>query len=428
MTEAFLHHVWQFQYFNKSDLQTTDGDIVSVYHTGARNLHAGPDFFNAKIRIGDMEWIGNVEIHIHASEWFDHKHDRDDAYDNVILHVVWKADKKITRKDGTQLPTIELKGRVHDNLLLHYKRLINNPEKIPCASSLNRVPELTRLSMFDKALMQRLETKALHVNNILKKNNNDWDETTYQMLCRNFGFKVNAEPFEQLAHLLPYKILLKHADRLEQAEAMLFGQAGFLNEKGNDEYFSILKREYAILGKKYNLSENRLSKAQWKFLRLRPANFPTLRLAQLAALICQEKNIFSRLIEAYSYEMLQVIFSAKQSPYWQRHYQFFKAQDEEIAPIGSMSIDNIIINTVVPLLVAYGKTKDEQIYIDRAVEILQHITTEDNTILKSWKQLGVKSNSAADSQALIELHNNFCLKRRCLDCNIGFYVIQPALA
>lgn len=428
MNEAFLHHLWQFQYFDKADLRTTEGEAVSIYHTGTRNTNAGPDFFNAKIRIGNMEWVGNVEIHIQSSEWLDHKHDRDDSYNNVILHVVWKENQQIIRRDMSPLPTIELKGRVHNNLLLQYKRLINNPERIPCASSLGQVPELTRLSMLDKTLMQRLETKALKVLNTLKRNNNDWDETTYQMLCKNFGFKVNAEPFEQLAHFLPYKVLLKHADRPEQVEALLFGQAGFLDEKGSDDYFNILKREYLVLGKKYNLFENKLDKAQWKFLRLRPANFPSLRIAQLAALIGEKKNIFSKLIEAHSYHMLQWVFSVKQSLYWQRHYQFFKAQDEDIAPMGAMSIDNIIINTVVPLLVAYGKMKDDQVYVDRAVEILQHVTSEDNTILKNWKQLGMKSESAADSQALIELHNEFCLKRRCLDCNIGFFVIQPVLA
>jgi hypothetical protein len=427
MTEAFLHYVWQFQYFNKSDLLTTDGDPVSIFSPGNRNTHAGPDFFNAKIRIGEIDWAGSAEIHVHSSGWTDHRHDEDDAYENVILHVVWKEDKKIRRRDHSLLPTLELKNRVHEKLLLQYRRLVNDPNQIPCASFLPSVPSLTWLSMLDKALMQRLETKASQVQTMLARNNNDWDETTYQMLCRNFGFKVNAEPFEQLAQSLPYKALLKHADQPVQVEALLFGQAGFLEERAADDYFLLLKREYMLLGKKFNLYANRLNKVQWRFLRLRPANFPTLRIAQLAALIGNRKNIFSRVLEALSYQDLHVLFSVNQSSYWQHHYQFCKPVSEAIPPVGTMSIDNIIINTVVPLLVAYGKVRDEQELIDRAVDILQHVAAEENAITKNWNALGVKSSSAGDSQALIELNNSFCLKRRCLDCNIGFSIIQPAV-
>jgi hypothetical protein len=249
MTEAFLHYVWQFQYFDKSELYTTDGELISVFNPGSRNTHAGPDFFNGKVRIGPMEWIGTVEIHINASGWTDHKHDSDDAYENVILHVVWKEDKKIKRKDQSALPTLELKNRVDDKLLLQYKRLINNPEKIPCASSLSDVTQLIKFSMLDKALMHRLETKAIQIQTVLKRNNNDWDETTYQMLCKNFGFKVNADPFVQLGQSLPYKTLLKHADKPAQVEALFFGQAGFLEDESFDEYHQLLKREYALLGK-----------------------------------------------------------------------------------------------------------------------------------------------------------------------------------
>lgn len=428
MTEAFLHYVWQFQYFNKTDLQTTDGDPVSIFKPGHRNTHAGPDFFNAKIRIGEMDWAGSAEIHINSSGWMDHKHDEDDAYENVILHVVWKEDKKIRRRDQSLLPTIELKNRVDEKLLLQYRKLVNDPQQIPCASFLANVPRLTWFSMLDKALMHRLEAKATHIRTVLVRNNNDWDETTYQMLCRNFGFKVNAAPFEQLAQSLPYKALLKHADHPAQVEGLLFGQAGFLDDEGADDYFHLLKREYTLLGKKFNLYDHRLNRVQWKFMRLRPANFPTLRLAQLAALIGNRKNIFSQLLEAGSYRQLHALFSVNQSAYWQRHYQFFKPVSEIIPPMGPMSIDNIIINTVVPLLVAHGKVKDDQPLVDRAVDILQHVASEENAIIKSWNALGIKSASAGDSQALIELHNNFCLKRRCLDCNIGFSIIQPSLA
>jgi hypothetical protein len=426
MTEAFLHYVWQYQYFSKSDLYTTDGEMVSIFHPGHRNSHAGPDFFNARVKIGDIEWIGNAEIHIDSSGWADHNHGSDRAYDNVILHVVWSEDKKIRRSDESLLPTIELKGRVADTLLLHYRKLIHNPEKIPCGSVFNSVSSLTKFSMLDKALMQRLESKATSVMTLLKRNNNDWEETAYQLLCRNFGFKVNADPFEQLALSLPYKVIMKHADKLLQIEALLFGQAGFLEDNQEDDYFLLLKREYALLGKKFGLMETRLNKSQWKFLRLRPANFPTVRLAQLANLLFTQKNIFSKIREVGAYADLIKIFSVTQSAYWQHHYSFFKPVKEEIAPLGEMSIFNILINTAVPLMVAYGKSRDEQYFVDRAIDTLQHMPSEDNTIIRNWNMLGIASKSSFDSQALIELNNNFCLKRRCLDCNIGFSILQPA--
>jgi hypothetical protein len=428
MTESFLHYVWQFQYFAKEDLCTASGETVSVYHPGTRNPHAGPDFFNARIRIDGIDWVGSVEIHTNAAAWFEHKHDNDRAYDNVILHVVWKDDKKILRKDGSLLPALELKSRIDPSLVLHYRKLINTGEEIPCRASLARIPSITKLSMLEKALMGRLELKAEQIRVMYERNNHDWEETAYQLLCRNFGFKVNADPFQQLAQSLPYKVVLRHADHLLQVEAMLFGQAGFLEEKREDPYYAKLKREYTLLDRKYNLEERQLKKAQWRFLRLRPANFPTLRLAQLSALLAHQKNIFSRIMEATTYRDLIALFSAKQSVYWQHHYQFFKGMDEEVPAIGVSSIDTLIINTVVPLLASYGRMHDEQQLVDRAVEILQHISPEDNVIIKRWHAVGLRTQSAADSQGLIELHNNFCQKRRCLECTIGFSILQPASA
>jgi hypothetical protein len=425
MNESFLHYVWQFQYFEKSGLQTTDGDEVTIFNPGNRNTHAGPDFQNARIRIGSIDWVGNAEIHIHSSGWTDHKHDTDNAYDNVILHVVWSEDKKIKGRDGSMLPTIELKKRVAEQLLLQYKKLVNRPEKIPCASFLEKVSPIKKLSMIERALTERLEAKALLIKASLKQNNNDWDETAYQMLGRNFGFKVNSEPFERLVKNLPYKYLLKHADQQHQVEALLFGQAGFLEDKCSDEYFLLLIREYTLLAKKYSLKDNKLNKAQWRFLRLRPANFPTLRIAQFASLLCGHKNIFSRIISSATYSDTLKMFSVSQSSYWTTHYQFSKVNTEGVASLGKASVDKIIVNTVFPLIVAYGKFKDDQAYVDRAIDMLQNIDSEDNTIIRGWSEVGVDSKSAADSQGLIELHNNFCLKRRCLDCNIGFTILQP---
>lgn len=425
MNESFLHYIWEFQYFSKAELLTTDGEPIEVINPGYRNIHSGPDFFNSKLRIGPIEWIGNVEIHIQSSGWTQHKHHEDDAYENVILHVVWNEDKKITRRDGSTLPALQLKNRLDEQLILQFKKLINNPQTIPCSSSFAGVNSITKLSMLDKALMHRLEAKAKDVGLLLDRNNNDWEETCYQLLCRNFGFKVNAEPFLQLGRSLPYKNLMKHSDKLPQVEALLFGQAGFLEEDAKDDYFQLLKREYSLLKKKFNLGADRLNKAQWKFLRLRPANFPSTRIAQLASVLYAQKNIFSRILSARNYKAFKEIFSVEQSDYWRHHYQFFKPAQEEVSGIGEMSINNLVINTVVPLLVAYGKAKDAQEYVDRAVEILQDVPAEKNSIVRIWEQLEVECTSAFYSQALIELHNNFCLKRRCLDCTIGYSILQP---
>lgn len=424
MSESFLHYLWQCQYFNKSDLRTTTGDPVSVFNAGLVNIHAGPDFHNARLQIGEMIWVGNVEIHVESSGWMAHGHHMDQAYDNVVLHVVWQDNKPVRRIDGSLLPTVELKGRVEDELLRGYKRLVNSPEKIPCAGSLHDVPEMIKLFALDKVLTARLESKSDYIIKLLQRNNQDWEETCYQQLALNFGFKVNADPFLQLAQSIPYKILMKHADKPEQIEALLFGQAGFLGEDVDDEYFRILRREYNLLQKKFSL-QNPLNKFQWKFLRLRPANFPTIRIAQFASLISSVRNVFSRIVKTEDARSLRSLFTIQQSPYWKHHYQFEQPVNEELSGLGEMSIDNIIINTVVPVMTAYGQVRDDHSFVDRAVSILQQLPTESNTITRHWEVLGITTKTAFDSQALIELNNSFCSKRRCLDCSIGAFLMKP---
>ena len=426
MNESFLHYIWQFQYFNKEDLRCSTGEEIIVINPGLKNTHAGPDFYNAKLKLENMEWAGSVEIHIYSSGWREHKHQDDAAYENVVLHVVWEENEKIYRKDGTLLPTLELKSRVASSFLLQYKRIVHSRNRIPCANAIHQVPDIIRISMLDKAMMARLETKADAILQTLEKNHGDWEETCYQILCRNFGFKVNTDPFLQLAQSLPYKILMKHGDRLEQIEALIFGQAGFLKETINDAYYLLLRREYTLLRKKYSLGSKQMNKAQWRFLRLRPANFPTIRLAQLSSVLFHQKNMFSKIISITSWKELMPAFSVKPSAYWLYHYQFFKKQSKEIPALGSMSVENIVINSIVPMMVAYGKAKGDQRYVDRAVQLLQETPSEQNNILRSWENLGLTSRTAFDSQALIELHNSFCLRRRCLDCNIGFSLLQPA--
>lgn len=425
MSESFLYYVWQFQYFNKTNLLTTDGDSINIFVPGIRNSHAGPDFQNARVKINNIEWIGSVEIHVNAADWVSHQHQFDDAYENVILHVVWKNDKALQRNDGTYLPTLELKDRVDLNLLLAYKKLVSSPEQIPCVNALHNVPELLKVSMLDKALLVRLEHKAQEILYSLEHNKNDWEQTAYQVIAKNFGFKVNTEPFGQLASGLPHKILMKHADKLLQLEALLLGQAGFLESELNDGYYQSLKREYTLLSQKYNLVSNKVLQAQWKFLRLRPANFPTIRLAQFAGLIFSQRNLFSKIIDSESAKDLINLFTTPQSEYWRVHYHFTKKAKSALPNLGINSIENVIINSVVPLMVAYGKLKDDVKFTERAIRILEELHPEDNHITRHWKHLGMSLKTSFDSQAYIELYNNFCFKRRCLDCTIGASILKP---
>lgn len=428
MNESFLHYIWQFQYFDKKDLRCSTGEELLIQNPGFKNTHSGPDFYDAKLKLDTIQWAGSVEIHIFSSGWREHKHQHDPAYENVVLHVVWEENEKIFRKDGTVLPTLELKTRVPSSFLLQYKRIVHSRSRIPCANAIHAVPDIIRISMIDKTLMARLETKAKLVLESLQKNNGDWEETCYQMLCRNFGFKVNTDPFLQLAQSLPYKLLMKHGDRLDQMEALIFGQAGFLKETIQDAYYLLLKREYTLLRKKYTLGSRQMNKAQWRFLRLRPANFPTIRLAQLTSVLHHHKNLFSRIISTTSWKELSPVFCVRPSDYWLHHYQFFKQQEKEVPSLGKTSAENILINSIVPMLLAYGKAKDDQRYIDRALQLLQETAPEENNILRSWAALNIKSENAFDSQGLIELYNSFCSRRRCLDCNIGFVLLQPNLS
>jgi len=425
VSESFLHYLWQFQYFDKQELKTTAGDHLAIFKPGILNSDAGPDFSQAKVKVDGIDWAGSVEIHIQSSGWMDHEHHHDQAYENVVLHVVWEEDKPIYRNDGTRIPSLELKGRVDEQLLNKYQKLIGNPSVIPCAHSFSKTDHLIKLSMVDKALMKRLEDKANLVTTLLNQNLGDWEETTYQLLAANFGFKVNKEPFLQLAKALPYKFIQKHRDQPLQIEALLFGQAGFLVAKTKDEYITKLYTEYEFLSKKYSWQSSPMNPAQWKFLRLRPSNFPTLRIAQFASLLHARKSIFSNLMELERYQDLKQFFEISPSQYWQTHYRFGNKAKALVCNFGEDSTNIVIINSVVPLLVAYGKAKDDWNLVDRAVTILQNIPAEKNKILTLWKDLGYTSNTAFDSQGLIELYQNFCQRRQCLNCAIGTAILKP---
>ncbi|MFN3488372.1 MAG: DUF2851 family protein, partial [Emticicia sp.] len=365
MTEAFLHYLWQFQQFDKSNLQTISSEKISVLKTGILNTDAGPDFTNARLQINKIEWVGNVEIHIKSSDWQLHKHQHNEAYNNVILHVVWENDQPIARQDGSLIPTIELKSITDIQLLNKHQYLTDNQAVIPCKEQFSEVSDLSKFAILDKVLAKRLQQKAQIVEQIFEQNKGDWEETAYQLLARNFGFKLNSETFLRLAQNLPLKVLQKHRDNLTQIEAMLFGQAGLTDKV--DEYSEKLSQEYDFFAAKFSLKPNQLSSHEWKFLRTRPANFPTIRIAQLARLITQQQSFFSLFTQTNSIEDLRNALKIEQSAYWQEHYNFGKTASKKLVGLGKDSINNILINTVIPLLACYSEKTDNQELMTRCV-------------------------------------------------------------
>ena len=423
MQEDFLHFVWRFQHFDKQHLTTTDGKPLQILQTGKVNTDAGADFSEARVVIDGLTWAGTVEIHLRSSDWQHHRHDTNAAYENVVLHVVWQHDKAIFRQDATPLPTLELDGKVNSHLLARYKSLLANALAIPCQAEWQSVEAIYKWQMLDFALMQRLEQKAAGVQQLLFSNQQDWEETAYQVLARNFGFKINSEAFLSLAQRLPLKIIQKHADNLLQTEALLFGQAGLLETAAEDEYVRQLKKEYAFLSHKYNLHQTRMNAVEWKLLRLRPANFPHLRIAQFAAFLQKNPNVFSTLLHAETTPNLKKSFDLQPSPYWNHHYLLGKVTEASVPDFGKSSLENVLINSVVPLLVCYAGAKDNTVYIEKAVSVLESLPAEKNTITNLWKELGLKVANAFDSQASIELYNHFCSQKKCLSCKIGNLLI-----
>ena len=423
MQESFLHYIWRYQYFDKKDLTTTDGQPIDILYPGHYNTDAGPDFKEAKVKIGNLEWLGSVEIHLKSSDWNAHKHQNDPAYNNTILHVVWESDGDIQREDNSILPTLELKERADPHLLNKYNQLINHPATyISCENQWSEVSHITKLNMLDKMAMERLYDKSSLVLNLLESNNGDWEETAYQLLFKNFGFKINSEPFLALAKSIPFKIIKKHAQDLNQIEALLFGMAGFLDEPV-DEKSEMLSKEFVYLKQKYSLDQ-KLHKFQWKYLRLRPANFPTVRIAQIASILYQQPSVFDILVKSEDLKKLSSWLRSKPSSYWVDHHSFGKLSKSKHQGLGTSSVENLLINTAVALKVAYGKQIDNQDFIDMAIELLEQLKPEKNNITDKWKAVGLDIKSAFDSQASIQLYNNYCKKKRCLLCNIGTSLIR----
>jgi hypothetical protein len=424
--EDFLHYVWKFRLFERANLQTNDGEELEIFSAGMHNSDSGPDFHNARIRIGDTVWAGNVEVHLSSSDWQKHGHTTDNAYGNVILHVVYRDDTPLILPSGRRVPTLELQNRIPADLYNKYHHLIfGNQTIIPCEANIGSVDELTLNNWLTRVLVERLEKRSVAVTTALKKNRGDWEETFYQFLAANFGFKTNALPFELLARSLPQNILAKHKNNPLQIEALIFGQAGLLKGDLVDEYPLKLKKEYEFLQKKYTLTpvEDHL----WKFMRLRPQNFPTIRLAQFAALVVKSNHLFSKLLEIKDVKGLRNLFTEiNVNHYWENHYRFDVLSTPSAKNLGQASIDVLLLNTLALFLFSYGKHNQAQHFINRSLQLLEHLPNENNKIVADFDNLGVKIKTAFESQALLELKNNYCNYKKCLDCGVGNKILKLA--
>lgn len=420
MTERLLQYIWQFQHFNKSEIETTAGDQLQIIFPGHYNTNQGPDFLDARIRSGKTIWAGSVELHLKTSGWKLHKHDRDKNYGNVVLHVVWENDLPPDEATGG-LPVLELKSRVSKILLQRYDLLMHTGSFIPCEKLVSTVRAVTLQSWKDRLVAERLMRKSAVVKGFLKENNYHWEEAFWWMLARSFGAKVNAGAFEEVARSLPVTVLAKHKLQIHQLEALLLGQAGLLAEYFEDDYATMLQREYRFLQHKYGLKPVH---QPVHFLRMRPGNFPTIRLAQLAALIQNSAHLFSRIKEAASVKEIKTWFAVAANDYWHYHYRFGKPSAFKKKEPGGMMTDTIIINTICPVLFAYGDYHQELQYKDKAIQWLEQTTAEKNTITSGFAELGFVNKNAFDSQSLIELKNEYCNKKRCLECGLGNAVLK----
>ncbi|HNZ44075.1 MAG TPA: DUF2851 family protein [Bacteroidales bacterium] len=421
MNEDLLHYIWKYQRFS-SALTTTDNKPIKVENPGRLNTDAGPDFINAKVHIDNTLWAGNIEIHINASDWYEHRHHQDEAYGNIILHVVFYDDKPVFDKNGNKVATLELKNHIDEQFMTGYKNFAGSKNAIPCARMTHKVKEIIISNWLEKLAIQRLQNKTETIFNKLSLNINNWEQTFYEVFARNFGFSVNAEPFELLAKSLPQQYFAKSKNDLFQIEALLFGQAGLLEKEFADEYPAKLKTEYHYLQKKYGLTP--MDGHLWRFLRIRPNNFPTIRLAQFASLIHRSENLFSKIIESNTLSDIYHLFDLSCSTYWHNHYVFDKVSESSSKKPVKSTINLLIINTIVPFIFAYGKTKNDENYTEKALDFLAALPPEKNRYTERYTATGIIPQNAMQSQAMIQMFNDYCQPKKCLHCSIGDAILK----
>jgi hypothetical protein len=413
--EDFLHFIWENRLYSTESL-LINGEGVEVIDTGQHNLASGPDFFNARVKIGNTQWVGNVEIHVKASDWFRHKHQDDPAYLNVILHVVYKQDCILERPGGEEIPCMVL--MFEDSLVENFNHLIKTSAAVPCRKHLSGINRIYWSDWYSKLMVERLQEKTLEVEKVLSASKYNWEETLYHFLGRSFGFKINTMPFETLIRTTPLNLLLRFRLKSLSINAILYGQAGFLEDLiSEDEYYTSLQREFHPLIK--ILPPRALDKSNWKFMGARPGNFPLVRIAQFASIIVKKYPLFASLIDHPDLKSWRKILEPGTESYWENHYLFGKTGKKRKLKMGKMAINLVILNAFLPVIFHYGNFRRRNDLKDKVLSILEELPAENNIILNEWKKCGIKAVNAFESQALIHLTKHFCRSRRCLDCMIG---------
>ena len=419
--EALLYYVWKYRLYDESRLCTTNGTPVSILDPGIRNTDAGPDFFNAKIKIGNELWAGNVEIHSDATDWEKHGHNQDPAYNSVVLHVVETAlcTGKNQTENGRIIPELILE--IPDKVRQDYQYLISKEKPVACVDRLCEISPIYLADWLNALLIERLERKMNQLSVLLSESKMDWNTVFYITLCRNFGFGINSDAFEQLARSLPLKYLMKHKDSIMSMEALVFGQAGLLERDLEDDYYRKLQSEYDFLREKYKLKP--VTGHMMKYARIRPGNFPHIKIAQLTALIQRQEFLFSTMLELEDTGELRQLFVSELHDYWQTHYHFGRDSITKVKKLGMESLDIIVINTIAPVLFIYGKLNGQPGLSERAVQLLEKINPEKNTITDLFRHAGVILTNAMESQALIQLKKEYCDKKKCMYCRIGHQLL-----
>ncbi|MFI0491543.1 DUF2851 family protein [Flavobacterium sp.] len=423
MKEEFLHYLWKFKKFNSLNLETSNGEQITIVNVGQYLELAGPDFFNAQIVIGNQKWAGNVEIHLKSSDWYVHHHERDAAYENVILHVVWEHDTEIFRKNNTEIPVLELKNYVDAQTIADYQSLMTPKTWIFCENQLKEINEFTMKNWQERLFFERLERKSKPIYELLQETNNDWESVLFCLLAKNFGLNTNGEIFLKIAQSIPFSIIRKESFEVENLEALLLGNAGLLDDEKEDNYFKDLKFRYFYLLHKYQIGKIMTEPVQ--FFKHRPDNFPTIRLSQLANLFHVQQNLFSKTIEANSVKTIYETFEVSASNYWQNHYQFDKESPKKKKQLSKSFIDLIVINTIIPLQFAYAKSQGKETSED-LIQLLNEVASEKNAIMDKFSSFEIKAQNAFESQSLLQLKNEYCNKSRCLECGIGMELLKKS--
>ena len=421
MKEDFLHYLWKFKKFDTLNLKTFNGEEITIINVGQYLELAGPDFFNAQLVIGNQKWAGNVEIHLKSSDWYVHHHERDEAYENLILHVVWEHDIEIFRSNNTEIPVLELKNYVDSTTIANYQSLMTPKSWVFCEKQLKDIKEFTLKNWQERLFFERLERKSSPIFELLKLTNNDWEAVLFCLLAKNFGLNTNGEIFLKIAQFIPFSIIRKESFEVENLEALLLGNAGLLDLEKEDNYFKDLKFRYFYLLHKYQIEKKLVEPVQ--FFKHRPDNFPTIRLSQLANLYYSQQNLFSKISTFNSVKSIYETFEISTSNYWENHYQFDKESPKKRKKLSKSFVDLIVINTLIPFQFAYAKSQGKEISED-LIQLLNEVAPEKNAVLDKFSSFGIESKNAFETQSLLQLKNEYCNKSRCLECAIGMELLK----